>query len=190
MFNDARSKRVVVLAHCLLNQNAISDGTADLPSQFEEIIELLLRRRIGVIQLPCPELLCLGLDRGDRRGAERPLLEENTRIRGLMGEARHVRVLRERANDLVTQIREYQSHGFDVLGVIGVNRSPSCGVATTSIRGSEQPGKGAFFEILAAALEERGITIPMVGTKTSEPKASLERVRQLLITEDTETKPG
>ena len=39
MFDDARSKRVVVLAHCLLNQNAISDGTADLPSQFDEIVE-------------------------------------------------------------------------------------------------------------------------------------------------------
>ncbi len=180
MFDDARSKRVVVLAHCLLNQNAISDGTADLPSQFDEIIELLMRRRIGFIQLPCPELLCLGLDRGDQRGGERPLLEENTRIRGLMGEAIHVHVLRERANELVKQIRQYQSHGFEVLGVIGVDRSPSCGVATTSLSGSEQPGKGAFFEILAAALEDSGIPMPMIGTKTSEPQASLEKVRQLL----------
>lgn len=190
MFDDARSKRVVVLAHCLLNQNSISDGTADLPSQFEEIIELLMRSRIGLIQLPCPELLCLGLDRGDERGADRPLLEENTRIRGLMSEARHVRVLRERANDLVKQIRQYQSHGLDVLGVIGVDRSPSCGVATTSISGSEQPGKGTFFEILAEALKDSGIAIPMIGTKTSEPEASLEKVRQLLSTEGTKTKNG
>ncbi len=184
-FNDARSKKVVVLAHCLLNQNSISDGTADLPSQFEEIIQFLMSRRVGLIQLPCPEFLCLGLNRGDERGAERPLLEENTRIRELMGEARHVHVLRERANDLVQQIREYQSHGFEVLGVIGVDRSPSCGVATTSIGGSEQPGKGAFFEILAAALEESGITIPMIGTKTSEPEASLKKVRRLLTPEGT-----
>lgn len=180
MFEDARSKRVVVLAHCLLNQNAISDGTADLPSQFDEIIELLMRSRIGLIQLPCPELLCLGLDRGDPRGGERPLLEENTRIRGLMGESMHVQALREKAIELVKQLRQYQSHGFQVLGVIGVDRSPSCGVATTSISGSEQPGKGAFFEILAAVLEDSGISIPMIGTKTSEPEASLEAVRRLL----------
>jgi predicted secreted protein len=120
------------------------------------------------------------LDRGDQRGAERPLLEENTRIRESMGEDIHVHVLRERANDLVRQIRQYQSHGFAVLGVIGVDRSPSCGVATTSIGGSEQPGRGVFFEALAAALEESGIPLPMIGTKTSEPEASLEKVRQLL----------
>ena len=180
MFDDARSKRVVILAHCLLNQNSISDGTADLPSQFENIIECLMSSRIGLIQLPCPELLCLGLDRGDQRGADRPLLEETTRIRELMGEAGRVYVLRERANDLVQQIRQYQSHGFEVLGVIGVDRSPSCGVATTTISGSEQPGRGVFFEILAEALEDSGIELPMIGTKTSEPEASLAKVRQLL----------
>ena len=29
MFTDGRSKKVIFLAHCLLNQNSISDGTAD-----------------------------------------------------------------------------------------------------------------------------------------------------------------
>jgi hypothetical protein len=38
MFNDARSKRIVVVAHCLLNQNSISNGAANLPSQIEMII--------------------------------------------------------------------------------------------------------------------------------------------------------
>ena len=28
MFTDGRSKKVVFVAHCLLNQNSISDGTA------------------------------------------------------------------------------------------------------------------------------------------------------------------
>lgn len=32
MFNDQRSKRVVFAAHCILNQNAISDGTLDYPA--------------------------------------------------------------------------------------------------------------------------------------------------------------
>lgn len=31
MFNDGRSKKVIFIAHCLLNQNAISDGTAVYP---------------------------------------------------------------------------------------------------------------------------------------------------------------
>jgi len=84
MFNDARSKKIIIVAHCLLNQNSISDGTADFPSQFVKIINLLMTNNIGIIQLPCPELTCLGLDRQDKYGAKRDLLLENSRIRNLL----------------------------------------------------------------------------------------------------------
>jgi predicted secreted protein len=180
MFDDARRKKIVLVAHCLLNQNSISDGTADRASQFDEIVEFLMANHIGMIQMPCPEFLCLGLDRGDADGSKRPLLEENTRIRELLGEPRHVATLRRKADDLVTQIREYEAYGFQVLGVIGVDRSPSCGVATTSRGGAETPGKGLFLEVLSETLAEHEITLPMIGTKTHEPEASLEKVRQLV----------
>ena len=68
MFTDGRSRRVVFLAHCLLNQNAISDGTAEVPAAHREILRTVLDARVGVVQLPCPELCCLGLDRGDPKG--------------------------------------------------------------------------------------------------------------------------
>ena len=54
----------MLAAHCLLNQNAISDGTADYPGTHEEVARLLLEEGVGILQLPCPELCCLGLDRG------------------------------------------------------------------------------------------------------------------------------
>lgn len=179
MFDDGRSKNVVLVAHCLLNQNSISDGTADFPSQFENVIEILMKNRIGLIQMPCPELTCLGLDRGDVDGAKRPLLQENTRIRGLLGAQEQLTKLRLKAEALVSQIQEYQTHGFQLLGVVGVNRSPSCGVETTSKNGVEAPGKGVFTEVLVETLAQQGITLPMVGTKTSEVETSIEKVRQL-----------
>ena len=64
MFTDGRSRRVVFLAHCLLNQNAISDGTAVYPAAFRELVQFFLEHQVGIVQLPCPELCCLGLDRG------------------------------------------------------------------------------------------------------------------------------
>jgi predicted secreted protein len=182
MFTDPRSKRIVLLSHCLLNQNSLSDGTAEFPSQFYEIIELLMRNQIGMIQLPCPELLCLGLDREDRNGAKRSVLEENTRIRALMEEQDHLLVLRKTAEEIVGQLKEYHRHGFQILGVIGVNRSPSCGIETTSKNGSETAGKGVFMEILSEALTKQGLTLHMVGTKTSEKEASMDAVRQLVHT--------
>ena len=73
MFTDGRSRRVLLIAHCLLNQNAISDGTAVCPAAFREAVRALLDGEAGIVQLPCPELCCLGLDRGDPRGAEGPV---------------------------------------------------------------------------------------------------------------------
>jgi len=84
MFRDKRSKKIIVIAHCLLNQNSISDGTADFPSQFDKVINLLIENKIGIIQLPCPELICLGLSRQDENGSNRQVLLENTRIRNLL----------------------------------------------------------------------------------------------------------
>jgi predicted secreted protein len=132
MFDDQRSRKVVLVAHCVLNQNSISDGTADLPGQFREIVEVLMEQRVGIVQLPCPELTCLGLDRGDRAGGGRELLSENTRIRGLMEAEHNIEKLRARADEIAMAVAEYQRHGFEVLGLVGVNRSPSCGVETTT----------------------------------------------------------
>ena len=180
MFDDHRSKKVIILAHCLLNQNAISDGTADFPSQFKEIIDLLMTNHIGMIQLPCPELLCLGLDRSDQNGANRPLLTENTRIRGLMNKKGNVEILQHKAEEIVMQIQEYRKHGFQVLGLIGVDRSPSCGIETTSKNGKEEHGKGVFMEVLSETLSKKGVTLRMIGTKTSEKEQSIEKIRQFV----------
>ena len=135
MFTDGRSRRVVFLAHCLLNQNAISDGTAEVPAAHREILRLILDAQVSVAQMPCPELCCLGLDRGDVHGAERPVVEENTRIRRQLLLPENAQKLDALAEQAAGQVAEYLRHGFTVVGIIGTNRSPSCGVETTSDQG-------------------------------------------------------
>ena len=178
MFTDGRSKKVIFLAHCLLNQNAISDGTAVCPAAFGELIQLLLDHEVGIVQMPCPELCCLGLDRGDVHGAERPVVEENTRIRRAM-EKDGPRQKREALADLVAeQVQEYHKHGFQVLGIVGANRSPNCGVETTSDFDREVEGRGAFMEAIAQRLEAAGISVPMLGLKS--PDGAAQKVATLL----------
>ena len=178
MFTDGRSKKVIFLAHCLLNQNAISDGTAVCPAAFGELIQLLLDHEVGVVQMPCPELCCLGLDRGDVHGADRPVVEENTRIRRAM-EKDGPRQKREALADLVAeQVQEYHKHGFQVLGIVGANRSPNCGLETTSDFDREVEGRGAFMEAIAQRLEAAGISVPMLGLKGSDGAA--QKVAALL----------
>ena len=179
MFTDGRSRRVVFLAHCLLNQNAISDGTAEVPAVHREILRTVLDARVGVVQLPCPELCCLGLDRGDPKGGERPVVAENTRIRRAMGQPEASARLRELTDQVVLQILGVPEARICRAGHRRCGPLPCCGVNTTSDQDRELPGRGVFIASLRAALESAGLTVPVIGIKPSAPEA-LDRVRSLL----------
>ncbi|MEA4938289.1 MAG: 2-thiouracil desulfurase family protein [Christensenella sp.] len=180
MFHDARSRKVVFVSHCFLNQNSISDGTADFPAANLPVVSLLLEYNVGIVQMPCPELLCLGLDRGDVHGGERPVIVENTRIRAALQAQTPAKKLQQLAEQVVYQIEEYRKNGFAIVGVIGINRSPSCGVETTSDHGEEVAGQGLFFAALKQELDARGISLPMIGIKANEPERAVEAVSRLL----------
>ncbi len=62
-----------------------------------------------------------------------------------------------------------------------MNRSPSCGVETTSKDNREVEGMSLFMQILREKLEREGIKLKFVGVKTSEVRKSLEKVRKLLV---------
>jgi len=180
MFHDARSRKVVFVSHCFLNQNSISDGTADFPAANLPVVSLFINHNIGIVQMPCPELLCLGLDRGDVHGGERPVIAENTRIRAALQAQTPAKKLQQLAEQVVYQIEEYRKNDFAVVGVIGINRSPSCGVETTSNHDEEVAGQGLFFAALKQELDARGIVLPMIGIKANEPARAIEAVSRLL----------
>ena len=62
-FGDCRSMKVVLVPHCALNQNSRLARCAELPAGVEELVAGLLKRNIGIIQMPCPELMLIALDR-------------------------------------------------------------------------------------------------------------------------------
>lgn len=168
MFEDGRSKKVVFIAHCFLNQNSISDGTAVYPAVFRNVIELFMKADIGIAQMPCPELCCLGLDRGNIHGADAPVVVENTRIRTEMKKDIPNTQLDQLADYVVYEILEYIKYGFKIVGIIGANRSPNCGVDTTLDNNTETNGMGLFMEKISYRLSEKNISIPMVGLKGTD----------------------
>jgi predicted secreted protein len=180
MFDDGRSQSVIFVAHCVLNQNAVSDGTASYPGPIKEILELLHSSDVGIIQMPCPELHCLGLDRGNALGGSTPVIQENTRIRKILSQSLHSERIKQLAQSIVSQILEYRKHGFEIKGVIGVNRSPSCGVNSTSKDNQEVDGKGVFMEALHKTLQSYGMDVNMVGIKAFEIDRAVRTVKELL----------
>ncbi len=178
MFTDIRSKRVMFVAHCVLNQNSISDGTADYPSAHVDVIRTLLDAQVGIVQMPCPELCCLGLDRGNIYGAESPVVVENTRIRKEIQKAPASARLNALVDQVMLQIEEYHKYGFTILGIVGINRSPCCGVDTTSDHDKEIKGQGVFIAAIQEALAAKDLSIPVLGIKSTTD--AIERIQALL----------
>lgn len=124
MFTDARSKRVHILSHtaCSIKIQFLTVQQI-IPGANEEILQILLKAKVGIVQMPCPELCCLGLDRGNVLGAESPVVVENTRIRKAMQEPSVSAQLSVLTEFVMRQIFEYHKHGFEVIGIVGINRS-------------------------------------------------------------------
>ena len=158
--SDGRSRRILLVPHCVLNQNARVAGAAECPAAVVELVAGLLDRNIGILQMPCPELHAFGLDR-----AQVPIERE---LRTPSGKA----LSRSLAVKLAEQIRTYRDCGVHVLGILGKNGSPSCGVEETWREGV-CAGTGAFIEELKAELSDQGIVIEITGIRDSEPGRAL-----------------
>ncbi len=175
MFTDARSKRVVLAAHCLLNQNARLDQCAYFPGAMGDIARALVDSEVGIVQLPCPELECLGLDRAGRIREGRDIgIRE-----ALLGEAEPA--CRALVQGAMHQVHEYRTHGFEVVGVVGNDGSPACGVDFTHYldRGFA-PGAGAFMGMLREALRQAGLDLPFVATQDQHWEEALVKVKALV----------
>jgi len=159
---DPRSRKVIFVAHCVLNQNARILDAADFPAMFEPLVEALRKHNIGIIQLPCPELRVLGLSRRTvREGLETP-----------EGQA-HLKLL---IAELIYVIKEYQFQGFHVVGILGKNGSPSCGVTRTYLDGRQQDGQGVFIRLLRETLAAEGLDIDIMGVADHEQEKAIEWV--------------
>lgn len=180
VFEDKRSKRVVFVAHCILNQNAKIDACAHHPGAIPEVVGLLARSGCGVVQLECPELMHLGLDRGADPGSTRSVESEDTRVGRLMNDEAGRACCREIAARAVYQIDQYVRNGFMVVGMVGVNGSPSCGVEAGWAEGRETASPGVLVSELLAACHRRELNVPTIGIRAKDSTVSAETVGRLL----------
>ena len=95
-----------------------------------------------------------------------------------MGRTAPARILDALVSRVVFEVEEYRRHGFEIVGFVGIDRSPSCGVATTSREGQEVRGQGVFVEALQAALAARGIPTTFSGIKASRPEEAQRTPRR------------
>lgn len=187
---DARGRRVMLVSHCLLNQNTRYAGGATRPGGVTEVVDDLLRKGYGIHQLPCPERLAWGgvlkphslLLHGSKGG---PLYA----LRGLLLRPfvwRTRLAYRRLARRVVGDVADYERSGIAVAGIVGIGASPSCGVTTTvdlrasldvlaacpvaaltrevmndhAVLGCRRRGEGLFIQALERELARRGLVLP------------------------------
>lgn len=154
-----RTKEILFVSHCILNQNSVVEPLAKNQSLLLKKILPYMERGVGLVQLGCPEMQHLGLKRWGhvKEQFDNPFFRKN---------------IRKMALEKVMVAQEYLNNGYKILGVAGIQGSPSCGttktVSSKTWKGNVGnptlnnevnlvPGMGIFMEVFKEVLEENGI---------------------------------
>lgn len=121
-----RNKKLIIVAHCLLNQNSTLLGWERAPGPFTEILSLLAEHQVSILQLPCPELAYLGLERPPMTFEEYNTFEYKVHCIHML-------------KPFSMQLRHYLNHDYELLGILGIEESPSCDI---------NKGHGVFMKAL------------------------------------------
>ncbi len=186
-------QEILFVSHCILN----TASKVVLYNQEEIESEEALRQRfllkaiekgVQLIQLPCPEFAMYGAMRWGHvsNQFDNPFFRD---------------YCKKSLEPIFLQMEEYLAHGerFHVMGVLGVDGSPSCGVDYTckgnwygsfGCRENLQEtlasvklesGKGILMDVLEKELQARGWadSVPMVGLFASEPEKCMSFLEKL-----------
>mgnify|MGYP005846226523 CR=1 FL=1 len=163
-----RSKKVVFVAHCLLNQNARAAGAERAAGAIKEVIQLLTESDVGIIQLPCPEL---EFDTG---------LNRRPKPRSSFDNKKYRQACKKLSCELLSKIEEYMKNGYTIVGLLGIEFSPTCSVYQIENGSRIIPGKGIFIEELEAEMRKKRFQVPIIGVNLNNVYSSLEKIQALL----------
>lgn len=108
-----RANKVILVSHCILNQNAVVRPLARAKGAFEVITKMITDMGFGIVQLPCPETLFLGLER-------QPMTKEE------YATPDYISLCEMLATREVDYIRLLQEGKISIAGMIGIDQSPTC----------------------------------------------------------------
>lgn len=169
-----RSKKIIVVSHCILNANAKVGPLAEYPGVLRSVMDVFIKDGTGIVQLPCPESSYLGINRWGMCYEQ----YDNPKF------CRHCRKILKTSID---QLEAFSAAGYDILGVIGADGSPNCGVTKIPtgltggvIRDTEavetqlknfqyREGMGVFMGIFKDMLSERNISIDFMAIDEKKP---------------------
>lgn len=135
-----RKKQLVIVSHCILNQNSVLPNWERAQGGFNNIVRQLIDQDYGIIQLPCPEFKHKGLDRP-------PMTKEQ------YDTVSYRRLCAQLSKDVVMDLMAYIQNGYEMVGLLGIESSPSC---------DTKKNPGVFMEELMEACRDQGIALSSI----------------------------
>lgn len=163
-----RSKKVIFVSHCLLNQNARAMGTEKYPGAVKDVTDLLTEAGIGIVQLPCPQLEFNG---GGINRKHVPNSADNKSYR---------KYCKNLSSDILKTIQKYLQNNYKVVGVIGVEMSATCGVHQIDNGKKASPGKGVLIEELEELMHKKNFQVPIMGINLNNLYSSMDKIQTMV----------
>jgi len=181
-----RNKEIILLSHCILNSNSKVEELSSYAAIIPEIVNMLIEKKIGIIQLPCPEMTVYGVKRWGhvREQFDTPFFREKCR---------------EIIKPIMYQLINYVSNGYKITGLIGIDGSPSCGVykscsgdwggeLSTNIDISRKldtlkfiSKPGIFIDELKELFNINNLIIPFAAIDEIDVKGSISNIKQFIF---------
>ena len=186
LFSDKRSRKIALVANCIINQNSKVDKYALYPAMVPGFVDLLEKFGFGIEQMPCPEMYTAGIRRWWQ-------VSEQYSTSG------YIRSFTFLANIVLDLIEDYIRSNFKVI-LIGVDGSPTCGVNYTDTDQKNQwmgsptikfkkeedyikKGEAPFIKVLKKQIYLRDLPeMPMIGLPMDTPggKINLKLIEKFL----------
>ena len=162
---ESSRDRVVILAHCIMNQATRArwegGGATKTEGAIKEIITPLLEHGVGIIQMECPEQTLYGNPRPPKSKDDYDTPEFKKKCKEIA----------ERAMQTI------ENSAPELIAALGFEGSPSCGVGRTTrtIKGShaESPGEGHLIEAIRQEMRKKGLDAPIIGVGLREGEMSI-----------------
>jgi predicted secreted protein len=181
---DRRSKKIVVVSHCILNVHSLEDNLAIYPGLEEEVVELLIKKGVGLYQIPCPEIELSGIFRKalPKESYDHPKIRK---------------VYQNLAERITSTLNWYAKKGYEIKAVLGAEGSPTCGIGIVGrwkekVKGRREfprdiefvSGTGVFIEEFKYSLDRihvhpEWIGIPGKSIRSLKPEAFNQTLKKL-----------
>jgi len=158
-----KKEKIIFVSHCILNQYVRKNLRNNLSSK-NEILEVLLDSKIGINQLPCPEIEFNG----------KANVEFNTNSK------EYKEYCKKLSSKISKTIKKYLKANFDVVGILGVDFSPTCAVYRISDGKRIKFKKGILIEEIEKQMQKENFQVPIFSVNLNNVLPTVEKLNLLL----------